>query len=82
MGGTWHQVVGDDVAVALLDFARAENATQIVVGASSRGRWESFLAGEGIGARVTRLSGHIDVHLVTHEAASAPGSSPRCRSRG
>jgi two-component system sensor histidine kinase KdpD len=76
MGGTWHQLVGDDVAVALLDFARAENATQIVVGASSRGRWESFLAGEGIGARVTRLSGHIDVHLVTHEAASGPGLLP------
>jgi two-component system sensor histidine kinase KdpD len=72
MGGSWHQVVGDDVAVALLDFARAENATQIVLGASSRGRWETFLAGEGIGARVTRLSGKIDVHLVTHEAASAP----------
>jgi two-component system sensor histidine kinase KdpD len=73
MGGSWHQVVGDDVAVALLDFARAENATQIVIGASSRGRWETFLAGEGIGARVTRLSGKIDVHLVTHEAASSPG---------
>ena len=73
MGGSWHQVVGDDVAVALLDFARVENATQIVLGASSRGRWEAFLSGEGIGARVTRLSGKIDVHLVTHEAASAPG---------
>jgi two-component system, OmpR family, sensor histidine kinase KdpD len=72
MGGSWHQVAGDDVAVALLDFARAENATQIVLGASSRGRWETFLAGEGIGARVTRLSGAIDVHLVTHEAASTP----------
>jgi two-component system sensor histidine kinase KdpD len=74
MGGSWHQVVGDDVAVALLDLARAENATQIVLGASSRGRWEAFLAGEGIGARVTRLSGKIDVHLVTHEAASASGT--------
>ncbi len=80
MGGSWHQVVGDDVAVALLDFARAENATQIVLGASSRGRWETFLAGEGIGARVTRLSGKVDVHLVTHEAASLRGdvASP-CR---
>ncbi len=75
MGGSWHQVVGDDVAVALLDFARAENATQIVLGASSRGRWETFLAGEGIGARVTRLSGKVDVHLVTHEAARSPGDS-------
>jgi two-component system sensor histidine kinase KdpD len=79
MGGSWHQVVGDGaagVAQALLDFARAENATQIVLGASSRGRWETFLAGEGIGARVTRLSGTIDVHLVTHEAASTPGLHP------
>ena len=73
MGGSWHQVVGDDVATAILDFARVENATQIVLGASRRGRWEAFLSGEGIGARVTRLSGKIDVHLVTHEAASAPG---------
>ncbi len=77
MGGSWHQVVGDDVAVALLDFARVENATQIVLGASSRGRWESFLAGEGIGARVARLSGKIDVHLVTHEAARGPDRLPR-----
>ena len=73
MGGSWHQVVGDDVATAILDFARVENATQIVLGASRRGRWEAFLSGEGIGARVTRLSGKTDVHLVTHEAASTPG---------
>jgi two-component system sensor histidine kinase KdpD len=82
MGGSWHQVVGDDVATSLLDLARAENATQIVIGASSRGRWESFLAGEGIGARVTRLSGSIDVHLVTHEAARAPGVRPALRLAG
>ncbi|MGZ4489655.1 MAG: DUF4118 domain-containing protein [Nocardioidaceae bacterium] len=71
LGGSWHQVVGDDVAAALLEFARAENATQVVLGASRRGRLESVLAGEGIGARVTRLSGHIDVHLVTHERAGS-----------
>ncbi len=67
MGGTWHQTMGDDVATAILEFARAENATQVVLGVSRRGRFERFLAGEGIGQRVTRLSGHIDVHLVTHE---------------
>ena len=72
LGGSWHQVVGDDVAIALLDFARGENATQVVLGASRRGRLETFLAGEGIGARVTRLSGHIDVHLVTHEKVGRP----------
>lgn len=67
LGGSWHQVVGDDIAAALLDYARGENATQIVLGASRRGRLETFLAGEGIDARVTRLSGPIDVHLVTHK---------------
>jgi two-component system, OmpR family, sensor histidine kinase KdpD len=70
LGGSYHQVVGDDVARTLLEFARAKNATQIVLGASRRGRLETFLAGEGIGATITRLSGPIDVHMVTHQEAS------------
>ena len=32
VGGTYHQVVGDDISEALLTFARAENATQLVLG--------------------------------------------------
>ena len=65
LGGTYHQVVGDDVARALLDFARAENATQLVLGASRRGRLAQLLA-PGIGVTVTARSGPIDVHMVTH----------------
>ncbi|MEP6695426.1 MAG: DUF4118 domain-containing protein [Pseudonocardiales bacterium] len=67
LGGTYHQVVGDDVPQALLDFARAENASQLVLGASRRGRLQAFLTGPGIGATVTRLSGEIDVHMVSHD---------------
>jgi two-component system, OmpR family, sensor histidine kinase KdpD len=67
LGGTYHQVVGDDIPTALLQFARAEHATQLVLGASRRGRLATFLTGPGIGATTTRLSGDIDVHLVTHE---------------
>jgi two-component system sensor histidine kinase KdpD len=67
LGGTYHQVIGDDVPQALLQFARAENATQLVLGASRRGRLQAFLTGPGIGATVTRLSGDIDVHMVSHE---------------
>ena len=70
LGGSYHQVVGDDVAQTLLEFARAKNATQIILGTSRRGRLETFLAGEGIGATITRLSGPIDVHMVTHREAS------------
>jgi len=67
LGGTYHQVIGDDVPIALLDFARAENATQLVLGASRRGHVQTFLTGPGIGATVTRLCGDIDVHMVSHE---------------
>ena len=70
LGGTWHQVVGDDIATALLDFARAQNATQLVLGVSRRGPVATALGGESIEAKLTRLSEHIDVHLVTHEHAA------------
>ena len=38
LGGTYHQVVGDDVPRALVEFARSVNATQLVIGVSRRGR--------------------------------------------
>lgn len=69
LGGSYHSVVGDDVATALVEFARAENATQLVLGTSRRGRLERFLTGPGTGETVTALSGDIDVHRVTHEQA-------------
>jgi two-component system sensor histidine kinase KdpD len=67
LGGSYHQVVGEDIPSALLAFARAENATQLVLGASRRSRIATVLTGPGIGAAVTRHSGDIDVHLVTHD---------------
>ncbi|MFD8391655.1 ATP-binding protein [Streptomyces sp. NPDC059680] len=69
LGGSYHSVVGDDVATALVEFARAENATQLVLGTSRRGRLARFLTGPGTGETVTELSGDIDVHRVTHERA-------------
>ncbi|AQZ69520.1 Osmosensitive K+ channel histidine kinase KdpD [[Actinomadura] parvosata subsp. kistnae] len=79
MGGTYHQVVGDDVPRALLDFARGVNATQLVLGASRRGRFAQILS-RGVGVETTALSGSIDVHLVTHEEAKK-GRGRRERSR-
>ena len=66
LGGTYHQVLGDDIPEALLEFARAENATQLVLGGSRRSRLAALLSGPGIGATTIRDSGDIDVHLVTH----------------
>jgi two-component system sensor histidine kinase KdpD len=69
LGGSYHIVAGEDPASALLDFARSVNATQIVVGTSRHGKFASLLGGllgGGIGARVVRDSGDIDVHMVSH----------------
>ena len=66
LGASLHNVVGDDVPTALLDFARNVNATQLVIGTSRRSRWASIFD-EGVGAAVVQQSGKIDVHIVTHE---------------
>ena len=79
LGGSYHSVVGDDVATALVEFARAENATQLVLGASRRGRLERFLTGLGTGETVVALSGDIDVHRVTHEQAGRGALLPSRR---
>ncbi|MBP6683913.1 MAG: sensor histidine kinase KdpD [Leucobacter sp.] len=70
LNGSYHQVVGEDVPTALVEFARSVNATQLVLGASRRGRLAAALTGPGIGATVVRESGDIDVHMVNHAAAA------------
>ncbi|KJK56865.1 sensor histidine kinase [Saccharothrix sp. ST-888] len=76
LGGSFHTVLGDDPAAALLDFARGVNATQIVLGSSRRRAWQ-YIYGPGVSATVTRDSGDIDVHIVTHEhAAKGRGRIP------
>lgn len=86
LGGTYHQVTGENVPAALLDFARAVNATQLVLGASRRGRFAQILSA-GVGVTTTALSGPIDTHLITHDEISrtrsrpAAGTSPLPRPR-
>jgi two-component system, OmpR family, sensor histidine kinase KdpD len=81
LGGTYHQVVGDNVPEALLTFARAENATQLVLGVSRRSWLASLLTGPGVSWRTMRESGDIDVHMVTHSLAGRGRGLPRA-SRG
>ncbi|MFE2107568.1 ATP-binding protein [Kitasatospora sp. NPDC059463] len=66
LGGSYHVVVGDDIPTALLAFARAHDATQLVLGTSRRGRTARFLTGPGIGETTVDASEDIDVHMVTH----------------
>ncbi|MFK4761715.1 ATP-binding protein [Microbacterium sp. ZW T5_45] len=77
LGGTFHQIIGDDIPGTLVEFAQGADATQLVIGVSRRGRLTAALTGPGIGSEVIRRSGDIDVHIVTHAAAGGRLVLPR-----
>ncbi|MCL2471755.1 MAG: DUF4118 domain-containing protein [Propionibacteriaceae bacterium] len=64
LGGSYHEVVGDDIPQALVDFAKAVNATQLVLGAPRRSWFSGLLPGRDVGATVIRESESIDIHIV------------------
>jgi two-component system sensor histidine kinase KdpD len=66
LGGTYHEVVGADVAEALLDVARSLNVTQIVMGASRRSGWQRITRGSVIGQVIRESGTGIDVHVISH----------------
>src|SRR5262245_28710162 len=78
LGGVVHDVVGQDSAEALLAFARRENATQLVLGASRRSRLQELVRGSFAG-RVIRTANDIDVHVIHDDVASTAFRSARGR---
>ena len=66
LGGTVHEVVGQSTAEALVRFARAEKATQLVIGSSRRSRWFELWHGSFVAA-VSRRAEGIDVHVIATE---------------
>ena len=75
LGGRYHEIVGEDPAEQLVAFARAENATQLVLGTSRRTRLDELVHGSIVNAAV-RASPDIDVHVVGH----VDDTDPRPRS--
>jgi two-component system sensor histidine kinase KdpD len=78
LNGRYAEVTGVDVAHALASFARSENATQLVLGASNRSRVSELMHGSVIN-RVIREAGPIDVHIIspTRPAVAGMPKSPR-----
>ena len=66
LGGEYHELASADAATALVEFARSENATQIVLGASRQSRWTHLLRGSVIN-NVIRASDSIDIHVISSE---------------
>jgi two-component system sensor histidine kinase KdpD len=79
VGGTYHQVIGGDVPAALLAFAQAANATQLVVGAARRPRLAALRSATSVRSRVIRGGGGIDVHIIT---CTPTGRAAAGRARG
>jgi len=71
LGGTYVEVAGADVATALLQVARAENCTQILLAATRRSRLTEFLQGSVI-TSVVRDAGDIDVLIVSRQDEGEP----------
>ncbi|WP_220140206.1 ATP-binding protein [Kitasatospora acidiphila] len=61
--GAYVEISGSDVAQALVDFARTESATQILLGPTSRSRLRELVSGSVIN-RVIRIAGPIDVRVL------------------
>jgi len=66
LGGTFHQVAGNDIPQALVDFAKSEHGTQLVLGTSRRSRWTELTRGSVIN-NVIRLAAPMDVHVISTE---------------
>jgi two-component system, OmpR family, sensor histidine kinase KdpD len=66
VGATWHDLDGDNLARALVAYAKREQVTQIIVGSSQRSRWQELSGGGSIVGRVSRLAARagIDVHIM------------------
>jgi two-component system sensor histidine kinase KdpD len=71
LGGTYREVVGDDVSTALAAFAAAEQATQVVMGSTRRSRWSEVVSGSLANDLQRRLTG-VDVHIIATGGDAAP----------
>jgi two-component system sensor histidine kinase KdpD len=83
VGGTYHQLSDNDISAALLIFAQAENATQLVLGATRRSWRSALLPRATTRSRVLRGATGIDVHFVTctQIATDNPPTAPVAESR-
>lgn len=67
--GRFVEVVGGDVAVALVAVARSENATQLMIGATAKSRFATLFQGSIVARCVNLARGEIDVHVISTEHA-------------
>jgi two-component system sensor histidine kinase KdpD len=81
VGGSWHEVVADDPARGVVQFARDHQITQIVLGSSRRSRLEELTKGSVV-TRVLRFAAEsgIDVHVIARRDDRLGAANGQARS--
>lgn len=70
LGGVYREIVGDDVADALVAFTRVEQATQLVIGAAPGASGSA--AKHSVARELVERIGAVDVHIVGTDVAAPP----------
>jgi two-component system sensor histidine kinase KdpD len=65
LGGIYREILGSDIAEALIQVARAENSTQIVMGTSNRSNWARLRTGSVINSVIAKSGEALDVHVIS-----------------
>jgi two-component system, OmpR family, sensor histidine kinase KdpD len=82
LGGEPVLIPGQDVADSVIDYARANNVTHLIVGKSHRAPWRQLLTGS-ITQRLIKRAGGINVHVIevpverVEGTGAAPVAEPR-----
>jgi two-component system, OmpR family, sensor histidine kinase KdpD len=76
LGGETVLIPGQDIADTIIDYARANNITHIIVGKSQRRRWLTLLTGS-VTQQVMNRAGGINIHVIeTPAEVASNGQSP------
>src|ERR1700722_3887337 len=78
--GSYHEIVDDDVATALVAFARSERGTQIIVGSSHSRKWYQPFG--GVIQNLLRHTPDLDVHVISVDDVARPDHEHRRRRKG
>lgn len=63
LGGSYHEVVADVAAPALVEFARSVHATRMIIGASGKRRIRDLLRGS-FAQQIIAKAGDMEVHVI------------------
>ncbi len=76
LGGETITLPGADPATAVVEYARANNFTHIIVAPSHRAHWTELFLGS-VAQRVIARAGSIHVHVLAEEKTAKEGKEPR-----